>query len=100
MYPCDRVWLKIGMKPKPRREEVEKLVAKLEESPELFARIAALVGEVDAEKGGTLDEAEERVVKSIREAGREVLKGWMESSAEALPRSIDARRGAKKKSAA
>lgn len=88
------------MEPKPSRDEVEKLVAKLAESPALFARISSLVGEVDAEKGGTLDEAEERVVKSIREAGREVLKGWMEASAQALPRPMDARRSAKKKSAA
>lgn len=88
------------MEPKPSLQEVEKLVEKLAESPALFARIAALVGEVDAEKGGTLDEAEERVVRSIREAGREVLKEWMSASAEALPRPVESRRGAKKKSAA
>jgi hypothetical protein len=88
------------MEPKPSREEVEKLVAKLAESPALFARISSLVGEVEAEKGGTLDEAEERVVKSMREAGREVLRGWMGASAEALPRPTHARRGAKKKSGA
>ena len=88
------------MEIKPSREEVEKLVEKLARSPALFARMAELVSEVDAETGGTLDEAEERVVKRMREAGREVLAGWIQASAEALPRPIDARRGAKKKSAA
>jgi hypothetical protein len=88
------------MKTKPSQGEVEKLVARLAESPALFARIAVLVGEVDAEKGGTLDEAEERILKGVREAGLEVLKSWMSESAKALPRPVDARRGAKKKSAA
>lgn len=88
------------MEAKPSPQEVKKLVEKQAEYPALFARIAALVVEVDAEKGGTLDEAEERVVKSIREAGREVLKGWMDASEQALPRPVGARRGAKKKSAA
>jgi hypothetical protein len=32
---------------------VQKLVAKLAESPALLAQISSLVGEVDAEKGGT-----------------------------------------------
>lgn len=88
------------MEPKPSREEVEKLVTKLAQSPALFTRMAELVGEVEAEKGGTLEEAEERVVKRMREAGREVLASWMRASAEALPQPIDARRGAKKKSSA
>jgi hypothetical protein len=88
------------MEPKPNRQEVEKLVVKLAESPALFSRIAALVEEVDAEKGGSLDEAEERVIKRVREAGREVLTEWMSASSQALPRPFGARRGAKKKSAA
>ena len=79
---------------------MEKLVEKLAREPALFASMAALVNEVEAEKGGTLDEAEERVVRRMREAGREVLSSWMKASAEALPRPVDARRGAKKKSSA
>lgn len=86
------------MESKPSREEVEKLVAQLAQSPALFARIAELAGEVEAEKGGTLDEAEDRVVKRMREAGREVLESWIRASAEALPRPAGARLGAKKKS--
>ncbi|MEN9840318.1 MAG: hypothetical protein RL376_118 [Verrucomicrobiota bacterium] len=88
------------MHPKPSREEVEKLVEKLAKEPALFARMAALVNEVEAEKGGTLEEAEERMVKCVREAGREALNSWMEASAQGMPQPVNARRGAKKKSAA
>lgn len=75
-------------------------MSKLAESPALFARMAELVGEVEVEKGGTLDDAEERVVKRMREAGREVLASWLQAKAQAQPRPADARRAAKKKSAA
>jgi hypothetical protein len=88
------------MELKPSRYEVEQLVEKLAATPELFAKVAALVGEVDAEKGHTLDEAETRVIERLRALGRETLQTWLQAQAQTVTPPARARRSAKKKSTA
>ena len=58
---------------KPIREELGSLVEKLAREPAKFTRAAVLMNEVEADKGGSVGEAEERVARRMREVGRAVL---------------------------
>ena len=72
----------------------------LAREPELFARVEALLGEVKAEQDGTLDGEEGRVVERLRKLGRETLEAWLRASEQKRCAPVNARKAAKKKSAA
>jgi hypothetical protein len=56
----------------------ERLLERLEAHPELKARVVRLLELVENEecKVTRASEAEERVIKEIKELGREVMEGW------------------------
>jgi hypothetical protein len=88
------------MEPEMKPTRMEKLMNALQQRPELFAQIEALVAEVGAEQGGSLDQAEAVIVQRLRSLGRGSLETWMRERAARAPVPPEARRSAKKKSGA
>lgn len=83
-------------------EEEGKLLKMLRENPELMEPMKGLLEEVRDECGELerADEAEEALVKRVREIGRLGLAGWAKRKAEQeeeKPPEAGARRGSKKK---
>ena len=89
----------MGMSEKPSRERVEKMVEELAREPGLFERMEALMKEVRAEQGGSLDRAEGAVVEGVRGLGREAMEVWLREAAGRQEAPAKARKGAKKNSA-
>ena len=66
------------------------LMAALRAHPELRKRVSSIVLAVEGDEGGLTeaDAAEERLVEEMRLLGREALRSWAETRAEATEREI------------
>lgn len=77
-------------------------MARLEQHPELWTQVAALLDEVENRAGtlGTADEAEEALVVRVRQLGQAGLTAWAQGRCAQLTATApaQARRGAKKNS--
>lgn len=81
---------------KPSREQIETMVEQLARQPELFAKVEGLLAQVRSEQLGTLDEAEEEIVRRLRELGNQTLNAWLREKAAEVPAPPKARRSSKK----
>jgi hypothetical protein len=81
---------------KPSRGQIETMVEQLAQRSELFVRMEALLEQVSSEQTGSLDQAEEAVVKQLRALGQEALSVGMRERAAGIEAPPRARRGVKK----
>lgn len=80
-------------------ERTSRLIAKLQEHPELQARFEGLLALVENADGETLtaDDAEQRVVEELQLLGREALQCWAQRKATGLEHEYDGRRDYQRK---
>ena len=80
-------------------ERTKKLIARLQEHPELKARFEGLLRLVENADGDTLtaDAAEQRVVEELQLLGRETLQCWAQRKATGLAHEYERRRDYQRK---
>jgi len=92
----------MGMEKRNEEEAAESVVKRLEKHPELMRQIEGLLDEVENRSGElrTADEAEEALIKRMRQIGRSGLSDWAEreEAKQATGERPGAKRGTKKKS--
>lgn len=70
---------KLGMAEKTyqNKEQINKLVRRLESHPELLERFESILDLAESEGIGSFDEIERRLVDAVRQPGGETLEAWL-----------------------